>query len=77
MSLNCVDGTEIFDTVMDSLIQLDNLNDSVDLYSLIVGLIRTLQKHGWMCVGESRYWDHALVQSALKDLHPDWDSTLE
>jgi len=60
-------GTEIFDTVIDSMI--DNKIESPEL---IKDLINVLEDHDWDNLCESDYYDYGPVNKIIKEIHPNW-----
>lgn len=61
-------ATNIFDSVCDGL-----LNDKPsDKKEVLTSLISALEDGDWDCQQDSDYWDHPLVQSIMRELHPDW-----
>lgn len=65
-------GTEIFDDVTGMVIDQD-LEDK-EKYAIIKRLVISLENGDWDCQSDSdsEYYDHELVQSVFKELHPDW-----
>ncbi len=64
-------GTQIFDDVADEIIDQRWIPEAYQR-SLIRALVRALQDHDWDCEGHSRYYDHPIMQSVLRELNPDW-----
>lgn len=62
-------ATVLFDAVLDGLLgkkSKKNIEDTIRL------LIEEFENMDWDCQQESAYYDHPIVQSVFKELHPDW-----
>lgn len=72
-------ATEIFDEVVDDLLQLNNdftgkelLHDSV--LNVIKSLYDKLSEKDWDTECESKYWDHIVIGSILgNDFNDEWE----
>jgi len=61
-------ATRIFDPVVGALLD----EKPVDKRDVIKMLIEVLEDGDWDCQQDSAYYDHPLVRSIFKELHPDW-----
>jgi len=61
--------TEIFDTVINVLVEDD---EEVDKETLIKELINILEAFNWIAPRKSDFFDHPLVEKCFRDIHPDW-----
>lgn len=61
-------ATRIFDPIVGAL-----LNDKpVDKRALIKMMASELEDMDWDCQSESEYWEHPMVRSIFREMHPDW-----
>ena len=65
-------ATDVFDPVCEAILDEKILIVRPARLYLITKLIEALDNYDWDCHTDSRYYDHPLVQQALKELHPDW-----
>lgn len=61
-------GTLIFDNVCDVLLADEPQTKEETIRALAI----TLEDSDWDCQQDSYYWDHPVVQSVMKELHPEW-----
>lgn len=64
-------GTVVFDSVIKSIVQFTYPDDMQR--KQIVSLITTLEDLDWDNIGESEYYNHPLVQQAIRIVHPEWN----
>lgn len=62
------DGTIVFDTVCEVLLD----DELIDKKEIIKSLVVALDDMDWDCHSESDYWEHPVVIEAMKELHPEW-----
>lgn len=67
-------GTQIFDDVADEILDKRWLMEE-NQRAVIKALVKALYAHDWDCESDSKYYDHPIVQSVLRELNPDadWD----
>lgn len=76
-------GTGVFDAVCSALLlepskrknakrkfKITDLSEEVT--TAIRRLIDALENLDWDCQSESEFWDHPLVQSIMRERHPEW-----
>lgn len=61
-------GTNIFDAVAEVLLD----DKPIDKKSALIAVINALEDGDWDCQVESEYWDHPMVQEAMRECHPSW-----
>ena len=62
-------GTEIFDDVARHIIDTDWSEQQQS--DVLIVLIVALDNHDWDCHQDSAYYDHPIIQKAMKAVHPD------
>ncbi len=65
-------GTDIFDPVAKAILD-SGWMEPENQASLIRTLMKALYDHDWDCEGDSRYYDHPIVQKVMRELNPDID----
>lgn len=61
-------GTRIFDAVCDGLLS----DEPKSKHEQLTDLITALEDGDWDCQQDSIFWDHPMVQAAMRELHPSW-----
>ena len=61
-------GTEIFDQIAAIILS----DKPLDKKATLKTVIKSLEDGDWDCQQDSAYYDHPLVQEAMKELHPHW-----
>jgi hypothetical protein len=61
-------GVYVFDAIAKALLD----DKPVDKKSALKAVIVALEDGDWDTHQDSDYYDHPLVQEAMKELHPDW-----
>jgi len=65
-------GTEIFDTVAESVLDEDGMKPEIDVDELLTNLFNVLRDHDWDVVNESSYYEHPTVREVIEEIEPDW-----
>lgn len=67
-------GTEVFDSVTDSVIRCYDQGyiNIIAVTYIINGLIKALEDQDWDCQSDSQFYNHPIVCSCFKVIHPKW-----
>lgn len=62
-------ATQIFDSVAAALLDEESKHD---VHSVLKELVIALEDSDWDCQYDSDYYNHPIVKSIMKELHPRW-----
>ena len=61
-------GTVIFDQIAEIVLS----DEPLDKRATLKAVIAALESEDWDCQNDSEYWEHPIVQSIMREMHPRW-----